>query len=362
MSVIWWRLAVLLTVFALAGGSDAIAQDRPLDAQLQTAFDKGELSGLHNVLVIRDGEILAERHFAGIDQPRGGRWSKREHGPDTLHDMRSITKSIVGLLYGIALAEGKVPGIAQNLLAQFPEYADLAHDPRRNATLISHALTMRMGTAWSEGELSYLDRNNSGRRMEYAKDPVRFALDRPMVAEPGRMFVYNSGAVAVVAELIERGVGMAIDTYAAEKLFNPLAITDYEWRRRADGSTMAYTGLRLNVHDLAKIGQLLLQRGQFGGQRIVPSAWLAASFKPWSVRKRGWNYGYLWSLIPKSWRGLPALVAGTGHGGQTLAIQLEHKLIVVIFAGNYGDANQGKLPLKILTEFVVPSLKANLEK
>ena len=161
-------LSVSLQALVLMFASGAAAQDRPLDANLQIAFDKGQLSGLHNVLVIHDGEILAEHHFAGIDRRWGERWSKRDHGPETLHDLRSITKSIVGLLYGIALAEAKVPGIDQSLIAQFPEYADLARDPKRKAISISHALSMRMGTAWNE-ELPYRDRNNSERGMEYER-------------------------------------------------------------------------------------------------------------------------------------------------------------------------------------------------
>ena len=79
---------------------------------------------------------------------------------------------------------------------------------------------------------------------------------------------------------------MPIDKYAAQKLFNPLGIGAYEWRRRADGATVAYVGLRLNIHDLAKIGKLVTSEGQFGGRQIVPAEWLAASFKPRSVRKR----------------------------------------------------------------------------
>ena len=224
--------ALLLWLCVLAGAFDATAQERRLDARLQTAFDKGQLSGLHNVLVIRDGEILAERHFAGIDLPMYGRWSKRKHGPETLHGLRSVTKSIVGLLYGIALAEGKVPGIDQSLIAQFPEYADLARDPKRKAILISHALSMKMGTAWNETELSYLDPNNTQRAMEYTRDPVRFALDRPISRRArNSCSVYNSGAVAAIAKLIERGTGLPIDKYAALRLFNPLGIADYEWRQ-----------------------------------------------------------------------------------------------------------------------------------
>lgn len=349
-----WLLPVLAPII-LAIAASAIAQERPLGAKLQAAFDKEQLSGLHSVLVIHNGQILAERYFRGADQRLGETWSMRQHGPETLHDLRSITKSIVGLLYGIALAEGKVPGLNQSLLAQFPEYRDLAQNPKRKAMLIKHALSMTLGTAWNEN-LSYLDRNNSARLMRYEKDQIRYVLDRPMESEPGEAFVYNGGAVETIARLIERGVGMSIDTYAEAKLFKPLGIRSYEWLRSADGVPVARGGLRLNVHDLAKIGRLVIQKGKFEGRQIVPAAWLEASFEPRATNKNGVHYGYLWWLVPRHWRGLPDFVAGLGNGGQTLAIQRQLNLIVVVFAGNYNSPGDGKLPQKILTKFVVPAL------
>ncbi len=354
-----WLVSCIATAFLMAAPSPN-AQERPLDAKLKAAFDKGQLPSLHNVLVIRNGEILAERHFAGVDRRFGGTWSMRKHGPKTLHGLCSITKSIVGLLYGIALAEGKVPGLNQSLLLQFPEYPDLAHDPKRKAVLIRHALSMTLGTAWNE-DLSYLDRKNSETLMRYEKDQHRYVLDRPIVSEPGKSFVYNSGAVAIVARLIERGVGMSIYKYAEAKLFKPLGIQTYEWARGAGGVPIPYSGLRLNVHDLAKIGQLVIQKGKFGGRQVVPAAWLDESFKPRSAHKNGMKYGYLWWLVPKRWRGLPELVAGSGNGGQVLAIHLKQNLIMVVFAGNYNNADDGKLPLNIMTKFVVPALKLKLE-
>lgn len=361
MSVFGRRLAASLIALVLAGACHATAQERPLEARLQIAFDKGQLSGLHSFLLIHDGEILAERHFAGIDRRWGGTWSTRKNGAGTLHGLRSVTKSIIGLLYGIALAEGKVPDIDKNLIMQFPEYADLARDPKRKAILVDHALSMRMGTEWNE-ELSYLDPKNSARAMEYTKDPVRFALDRPIVREPGKQTTYNSGAVAVIAKLIERGSGLPIDKYAALRLFNPLGIEAFEWARRADGTVVAYSGLRLNIHDLAKVGELVIQNGKFRGRQILPAQWIAASTRPRSVHKNGTNYGYLWWLIPERWRGLPELIAGLGNGGQVLAIHPKRKFIAVMFAGNYNDADYGKLPLKVMTEFVVPAIMNKPEK
>ena len=355
-----WLAPFIATAFLVAALGTS-AQERPFDAKLQTAFDKEQLSGLHNVLIIHNGKILAERHFRGADQRVGEPWSMRKHGPKTLHGLRSITKSIVGLLYGIALAEGKVPGLNQSLLIQFPEYPDLAHDPKRKAILIKHALSMTLGTAWNE-ELSYLDRKNSAVLMQYEKDQHRYVLDRPMASEPGKSFVYNGGAVAIIARLIERGVGMSIDKYAEAKLFKPLGIRAYEWVRGADGAPNSYGGLRLNVHDLAKIGKLVIQKGKFDGRQVVPAAWLEESFKPRSAHKNGMKYGYLWWLVPKRWKDLPELVVGLGNGGQTLAIHPKQNLIVVIFAGNYNNADDGKLPLKIMTKFVVPALEMQLEK
>lgn len=355
-----WLAPFLAAAFLVAALSTN-AQERPLDTKLKVAFDKEQLSGLHNVLIIHNGKILAERHFRGVDKRFGETWSMRNHGPKTLHALRSITKSIVGLLYGIALAEGKVPALNQKLLTQFPEYPDLAHDPKRKAILIKHALSMTLGTTWNE-DLSLFDRKNSARLMGYGKDQLRYVLDRPMASEPGKAFVYNSGAVAIVARLIERGVGMSIDKYAEAKLFKPLGISAYEWVRVAGGAPVPSSGLRLNVHDLAKIGQLVIQKGKFGGRQVVPAVWLEESFKPRSTHKNGMKYGYLWWVVPRRWRGLPELVVGIGNGGQTLAIHPKKNLIVVVFAGNYHNADSGKLPIKILTEFVVPALKMLLEK
>jgi CubicO group peptidase (beta-lactamase class C family) len=104
--------------------------------------------GLHSVFVLRKGDVFAEAHFAGEDQSWGQALGVVDHGPKTLHDLRSVTKSIVGLLYGIALGEGLVPGVDAPLVEQFPEYADLAADPERAKITVGDALSMQMGTEW----------------------------------------------------------------------------------------------------------------------------------------------------------------------------------------------------------------------
>ncbi|MEM9360351.1 MAG: serine hydrolase, partial [Pseudomonadota bacterium] len=228
------RIGLALSLLLLLLSSRLAAQERPLQDAIAAGFKAGDLAGLHSVLVMQKGEILAENHFEGSDWSWARSLGVRQHGPKTLHDIRSVTKSIIGLLYGIALAEGKVPGLGKSLIAQFPEYADLARDQKRRAIRVEHTLSMKMGTEWNE-ELPYSDPRNSEIAMERAKDRYRFALERKMVSEPGSQWVYNGGAVALLAALIQRGTGLPIDKYAEAKLFKPLGISRYEWIRGRDG-------------------------------------------------------------------------------------------------------------------------------
>ncbi|MCP4433456.1 MAG: serine hydrolase [Gammaproteobacteria bacterium] len=352
------RLYIFLLVTAFVGLPGAYGKGRILDEKLKEAFFAGELSGLHSVLIIHEGEIIAETHFPGRDQRWGLPLGERVHGPDTLHDLRSITKSVVGLLYGIALAESKVPNVDENLISQMPEYTALAEDPMRKEILIRHALSMKMGTEWNE-DLPYTNPKNSEIAMEYAEDRYRFVLGRRMVNRPGDNWVYNGGAVAIIAKLIADGVGIPIDEYARHKLFQPLGITEFEWVRGADDVPSAASGLRLNIHDLAKIGQLIIQNGEYGGKQIVPADWLKASFTPRSNLDIGLRYGYLWWLAP--WGEPPGWVAGFGNGGQRLTAQSKYNLVIAIFAGNYNQSDDWKLPVKIIEKFLVPVLKEKLK-
>src|SRR5262249_23190914 len=112
-----------------------------LDENFEIARQAGVLPNLHGVIASRGGQIFFERYLAGPDAGRSPLGIVR-FGSQTLHDMRSVSKSIVGLLYGIALAAGHVPTPEANLLSQFPEYSQLHGDSARHSLLVRHALTM----------------------------------------------------------------------------------------------------------------------------------------------------------------------------------------------------------------------------
>lgn len=323
-----------------------------MKAKLDAAFAAGELEGLHSVLVLYRGEVFAEAHYPGVDEAWGKPLGARRHGPDVLHDLRSVTKSIVSLLYGIALADGLVPPVDTPLVDGFPEYPDLAADPARRRIRVEDALTMRMGVEWDETR-PYSDPRNSEIAMERADDRYRYALSRPVTGPPGEAWVYNGGATALIARLIAKGAGKSIDAYAREKLFEPLGIMAFEWARGRDGAPSAASGLRLNVHGLARIGQMVLQRGAWDGRQIVPKTWLAASQEAHADAGE-LDYGYFWWLA--KWGDPPPLwAAGFGNGGQRLTVQARSNLVVVVFAGNYNQPDAWKLPVKVLLEFVYPA-------
>ncbi len=331
----------------------AMAKDSTMEERLDRAFAAGQLDGLHSVLVIHKGKILAEKYYPGDDQRWGTPLGAVEHNRDSLHDLRSVTKSITGLLYGIALSDGIVPGLDESLLQQFPDYADLSGEQQRDRIRVRHALSMKMGTEWNE-DLPYSDPRNSEIAMERAKDRYRFALDRPMVDEPGDRWTYNGGATALIGELISQGAGVPIDAYARNKLFTPLGINEFEWVAGADGVPSVASGLRLNIHDLGRIGRLILDNGVWQDRQVVPADWLDVSFTPHAVLPDGLRYGFFWWLAAEGTP--PYWVAGFGNGGQRLMISPANKLIVVVFAGNYNQPDAWKLPVKIITEFALPAV------
>ncbi|MEM8730106.1 MAG: serine hydrolase [Pseudomonadota bacterium] len=340
-------LSLIVCLFAPVGRSQTMAE------KLGSAVAANELDGLHATVVMLDGERIAEAYFPGEDERWGRPIGLVDHGPQTQHDLRSVTKSVVGLLYGIALSEGAVPPLDTPLLDLFPDYADLRDGSAREAITVEDALTMQMGTDWDES-LPYTDPRNSEIAMERAEDRYRFVLDRPMVAEPGTTWTYNGGAVAVLAKLIAEGTRMDIDAFAETRLFAPLGIVDYEWVRGADGVPSAASGLRLSARDLANIGAMVAQGGAYDDRQVVPETWLQSSFRPATSIAEGFDYGFLWYLARGP--GGDRIVIAMGNGGQRLTVQPDAGFVVATFAGNYNERDAWQLPIRVLVDFAVPEV------
>lgn len=328
--------------------------DPELGDWLSVGFGKGEFPGLHALLIARRGKLALEHYFDGADQKWGKPLDSPHHDASLLHDMRSVTKSVIGLLYGIALADGLVPKTVAKIAECFPEYAPLMDERLQKKLTVGHVLSMRMGISWDE-DLPYSDPMNGEIQMEAATDRLAFILSRQVTEAPGVAWRYAGGATALTGEIITRGVGMAIDDYARDKLFAPLGITEFEWVAGSDGKPSVSSGLRLLPRDMLRLGQMVLERGSFAGRRTVPPGWLATAFKPRGHVESGLRYGYHWWIGQLASTGKPWMAA-YGNGGQRLIVIPSLDMVVAILAGNYNAPDQWKMPLKVMTRVVMPGV------
>ena len=327
------------------GWTIADAAQHGFDADaLCSAITRGvdPTSNTHAIVVERGGRLIAESYFSGDDRPTGSVSARpTSFQPTTLHDLQSISKSVVSLLVGIALAERRITSLDTPVLDYFPEYADL-RTPERASITLQHLLTMTAGFEWDESG-SYARPGNDASRMRFAADRFRFVLGREIVAAPGSRFVYNSGATTLLGEVLERTTGMPIAEYASQKLFKPLGIVDVAWRKFADGKAAAAGGLRMRPRDLAKIGRLLLAGGRWQGVQLVPTDWVATALRGQVAVSDRIRYGYqFWSGNVRHGGASLPWRAGFGNGGQRLFMVPALDLVVVVMTGRYNEANAGR--------------------
>ena len=335
-----------------------------LAARLDKLIADKRAWNLHGVVVVRDGRLVLERYFEAEDNARGRDLGKVAYQPDTLHDLRSVSKGMVGLLYGLALERAKVPPPEAPLFASFPEHADLAREAGRERLTIHHVLTMTMGTDWDESSLPYSNPANSEIAMDLAPDRIRYILERPVVMEPGKYWTYCGGATALLARIIAKGTAKPLHDFAREALFEPLGLGPTEWIVDAKGEPYAASGLRMAPRDVACIGMMMANGGMAGGRRVMPAEWVAKCVAQMVSVDEVRRYGYQWYSgdvafgKPKGWAAgrLERWWGGYGEGGQRLWIFPELKLVVAVTAGNYGAEDQWMPPTRVLREVVLPSL------
>ncbi|MGO4339458.1 serine hydrolase domain-containing protein [Labrys sp. KB_33_2] len=339
----------------------AAPEDVGLDPQnlctLAQKLDAAKEDNIHALLIARHGKLVFERYFTGSDSHWGQPAKEVAFGPDVPHDLRSISKSVVSLLFGIALDKGWIGSIDQPVLVVLPVYADLATPEKRGITL-RHLLTMSPGLAWNE-QLAYDNPANSESRMDMAKDPCRYALEQPVAHDPGLVWTYSGGTTGLLACVLQQATGKPLDELARENLFEPMGITKVEWARYPqNGGPVAASGLRLLPADTLKFGQLVLDKGAWKGRQIVSAKWIEMATAPQINAPGAMFYGFqFWlgrSLVDHrsvDW------IAGFGYGGQRLFIVPSLDLTVMVHAGRYGGQDEGGFAAAILNRYVLPAAK-----
>jgi CubicO group peptidase (beta-lactamase class C family) len=320
---------------------------------------KATEANVHGVVIVRHGKLVFEQYFSGHDMPWAGAEGQYAFDAATKHDMRSISKSVVSLLFGIAIDRKLIAGVDEPVLRFFPEYAERKTAGWDKITL-RHLLQMSSGLRWNEN-LAWTPKNDEWHLVNDA-DPIGYVLQKPVAFPPDTYWNYNGGSTDLLGKVIEKASGTAFDAFAREALFDPLGIVDWQWMNYRNGRIAHPSGLRLRPRDAAKIGQLVLNKGSWNGRQIVSSDWIGASTRP-RFQTIGYFgglffYGYQWWIGRRlSADREIAWIAGVGLGGQRLFIVPDLDLVVMVTSGLYASPRQGQAALDILYSFVMPAVR-----
>ena len=285
---------------------------------------------IHSVTIIRNGYLVADAAIYPFEE-------------GSKHIIQSCTKSIISALIGIAIEQGYIGSVKQPVLSFFPGWTVANLDANKEAMTLEHLLMMASGLECRDS-LWYNGRGLI--QMFQTDDWVQFILDLPMTEPPGTRFEYCNGASFLLSAIIQETTGMTAYAFAESYLFAPLGISDVEWPSSPRGITIGYSELRMLPHDMAKIGFLYLNKGQWDGEQIIPAAWVTAStYKSSSAIFPG-GYGYQW------WIANNGVYSARGYAGQFIFVVPEQELVVV-FTSNLSERDSG-IPQILLNSFIIP--------
>ncbi|MDP5274259.1 serine hydrolase domain-containing protein [Chengkuizengella axinellae] len=294
---------------------------------------------IKSCVMIKDGSMIYEYH-------------KNRKVRDNLQKVNSCTKSIVSALIGIAIQEGYISSLDETLEHYFPKIINKQTDKRKKEITIEHLLTMTAGFDWPEfGEW------DSFAPMVYSNDIVKFVIDRPLIDEPGIKMNYNSGCSHLLTAILQIATGLKVSIFAEKYLFDPLEMK-YHWFEDNKGINHGADGLRLTPYDMAKFGQLYLQKGMWNAKQLIPEQWIKRSTEPkYLTYDFIGHYSYHWWVknIESDNSHLSAdnrFFFALGHGGQYICI-IPHANAVVVFTSDmYNDSLK---PLEYIEKFIIKS-------
>jgi len=340
------------------GSVDASGIDRQrVEAMTNFVRARPELN-VHALLIEREGRLVYEEYFSGKDERWGEPIGVITFTRGIKHDLRSVTKSVVSALVGIASTSGEIHSLDTPLLEYFSEFKDLQVPERRRIT-IRHALSMTAGFDWNE-TVPYTDPKNDEIVMNRSREPMRYVLGRPIVAAPGTTWRYNGGTTQALGTIVQRATKRPLADYATAVLFSPLGITDFEWVGDLGGVPSAASGLRLRPRDPAKFGSVYLHDGQWNGRSIFSSAWARESTRRQITfpgdQRRGYAYQW-WHTCYSTQTGVVEVPMAVGNGDQRIFLLRAQKTVVTVLSGRYNDFSASPAE-RLLLDFILPALPA----
>ena len=275
---------------------------------------------MHHFMVLRHGNVICEADFAPY---RKGIW----------HITHSMCKSITGMAVGFLVEEGKLE-LSENIYKIFSDKGSTWVKMFRPEVTVENLLTMTSGVTFNESGIV------SG------NDWLESYLNASVAEKPGTKFQYNSLNSYVLSAIITERTGMPMDEYLKPRLFEPLGITDYLWEKCPRGITKGGWGLFMHTEDMAKLGQLYLNKGKWNGKQIIPESWAEASVTK-KVDSIEGTYGYGYQLWMEE---RPGSFEYNGMLGQNVLIYPDVDMVIVTNAGNE-ELFQDNVMLNIIRKY-----------
>ncbi len=296
-----------------------------------------EIPNLHSLLVSRRGELIVERYSKGIQATR-------------LTNIKSVSKSVVSALVGIAIERGLLPSVGQPIESYFPEVLKAEKDASRKSITIENLLTMQSG-------LESTSNRNYGAWV-LSPNWVRYALTRPMTSTPGTRMEYSTGNTHLLSAILTKATGKNTWQFAQDVFAKPLGFTLARWPQDPQGIYFGGNDMLMTPRQMLAFGQLYLNHGRAAGTQVVPAGWVEESLKAHaeSPRERERFYGYGWWI--RELAGYRSQYAW-GYGGQFIFVVPDLDLVVVMTSASDVSEARGRnlrSAYQLMEDFVIPAI------
>ncbi|WAH64694.1 serine hydrolase domain-containing protein [Xanthomonas hortorum] len=324
----------------------------PVLAQMEQALAADLAPFTTSVLIVRDGVMVYEHYLGDADH-------------QTLHDTRSLTKSVTGLLVGAAIERKLIPNAQAKVYDYFGDRQWQHPDPRKRDITIEDLLTM-------SSQLECNDDNafsaGNEKRMYVSADWTQFALDlpirgyapwmqRPAQSPHGRAFSYCTAGSFLLGAVLEKASGQRLQAFSAQVLEKPLGIEQAQWNVSSEGVGMGGGGTRYRSRDLAKFGQLLLAQGCWQGRQVIAANWIGAMTSVHAQARDDADYGYqLWHFLFPVHGVQRDTWAMSGNGGNYVFVVPAERLVVVLTRSAYNTRQMHQQSHRLLTDYVLKAL------
>jgi CubicO group peptidase (beta-lactamase class C family) len=284
---------------------------------------------VRSLLVVHNGKLVYEKYYRGAS-------------PDDAYNIKSVSKSFISALVGIALDQHILRSLDQPIAEFLPEYFTPQTDPRKLRVTLRDLLTMTAGFEWEE---------NGPITAQWARseDCAKFVIESELVHEPGSVFNYSTAVSHLMAIILERASGMSALEFAEKHLFKQTGITVRRWERDPRGHYVGGSEMYMTARDLARFGFLFLNQGQWDEEQILSKEWVLQSTRRQSAGEpMAASYGYYWWLGQD--HGFPVFFA-QGYGGQVIYVVPDLDLVVVLLSTT--ETGGGGLR-ELISDYIVP--------